>query len=361
MCRMFFSVCVVVLCSFSIWGQPQYQINVYPNQNTILFPNSTFSPVSLKLPHGTWNVSASFNNTHAGGDIDRVFLWTQTGEITTQWPRGHAIHEAIGTEITELSFPTPSGLDSIQVFLFFVDGSNLGDNYGTAVVTFQKKPVDPLENPIQVSVYPSINTLLIPTNFPNASLVTLPHGQFTVSTVFNSAHAGGDIDRVFLWAQTGETTSQWPRGHAIHEAIGTDTKILSCPTPSGIPSVQAYVFFIDGGNLSDNSGSATVAFTSQSTKIIAPPPSYVKTILSHNVPNPFSLSTSVIFNLPSQSFVTLKVFDATGREVSTLLSEELPAGNHAKLWNSSSFPNGIYYYRLQTAIFCETKRILLTR
>ncbi|HLP81397.1 MAG TPA: T9SS type A sorting domain-containing protein [Nitrosomonas sp.] len=84
-------------------------------------------------------------------------------------------------------------------------------------------------------------------------------------------------------------------------------------------------------------------------------------VLSQNYPNPFNPSTTISFNLPSKMFVTLKIFDLIGREVSTLASEELPAGYYSKQWNASGFPSGVYFYRLQANAFSETKRLTILK
>jgi len=47
-----------------------------------------------------------------------------------------------------------------------------------------------------------------------------------------------------------------------------------------------------------------------------------------------------------------------GREVATIVSEELPAGTYSRQWNAANMSSGIYYYRLQTASFVETKTML---
>ena len=83
--------------------------------------------------------------------------------------------------------------------------------------------------------------------------------------------------------------------------------------------------------------------------------------LEQNYPNPFNPATTISFSLPSKSFVSLKVFDALGREVATLLSEELPAGTYSQQWNAASLPSGVYFYRLQSGSFIETKKLVLLR
>jgi outer membrane protein assembly factor BamB len=83
--------------------------------------------------------------------------------------------------------------------------------------------------------------------------------------------------------------------------------------------------------------------------------------LAPNFPNPFNPRTTITFSLPSQLLVTLKVFDALGREVSTLVSEELPAGTHTRQWNAADLPSGIYFYRLHAGSFSDTKKLLLVK
>ncbi len=83
--------------------------------------------------------------------------------------------------------------------------------------------------------------------------------------------------------------------------------------------------------------------------------------LSQNYPNPFNPTTSISFSLPSKSFVSLKVFDILGREVATLVYEEMPAGSYSRQWNATNMSSGIYFYRLQAGSFTETKKLILLR
>jgi len=83
--------------------------------------------------------------------------------------------------------------------------------------------------------------------------------------------------------------------------------------------------------------------------------------LNQNYPNPFNPSTTISFNVPSKSFVLLKIFDELGREVSTLVSKELTTGQYAQLWNASGLPSGVYFYRLQAGSYTETKKLVLLK
>jgi hypothetical protein len=83
--------------------------------------------------------------------------------------------------------------------------------------------------------------------------------------------------------------------------------------------------------------------------------------LNQNYPNPFNPSTVISFNLPSKFFVTLKIFDLMGREVATLVSEELSMGNYTRQWNAANISSGVYFYRLQAGKYTGIKKLVLLR
>jgi hypothetical protein len=83
--------------------------------------------------------------------------------------------------------------------------------------------------------------------------------------------------------------------------------------------------------------------------------------LDQNYPNPFNPSTIISFGVANNAFITLKVFDALGREVSTLVSEELAAGTYSRHWDAANVASGVYFYRLQVGEFVGTKKMVLLR
>jgi hypothetical protein len=83
--------------------------------------------------------------------------------------------------------------------------------------------------------------------------------------------------------------------------------------------------------------------------------------LSQNYPNPFNPSTTIAFALPSRAFVKLKIYDLLGRELATLVSEELPAGNYTRQWNASNMSSGVYFYRLEAGSSLQTKKLILLK
>lgn len=83
--------------------------------------------------------------------------------------------------------------------------------------------------------------------------------------------------------------------------------------------------------------------------------------LAQNYPNPFNPKTNIRFQLPKDSFVSLKIFDLLGTEVSTLINEEQSAGIHDIDFNASDLPSGIYFYRIQAGNFIDTKKLILLK
>lgn len=83
--------------------------------------------------------------------------------------------------------------------------------------------------------------------------------------------------------------------------------------------------------------------------------------LHRNYPNPFNPSTTIQFDIPKLSKVTLKIIDMLGREVATLVDEQLHPGEHKVIVDSRTLPSGVYFYRLQSEEFSATKKLLLMK
>lgn len=83
--------------------------------------------------------------------------------------------------------------------------------------------------------------------------------------------------------------------------------------------------------------------------------------LSQNYPNPFNPNTLISFNIPVQSNVKVKVFSMLGKEVETLVNKELSAGNYSINFDASNLSGGVYFYKLETESFSETKKMILIK
>jgi hypothetical protein len=83
--------------------------------------------------------------------------------------------------------------------------------------------------------------------------------------------------------------------------------------------------------------------------------------LSQNYPNPFNPVTNIEFNIPDDGFVTLKVYDAAGKEVSVLVNENKVKGSHKVSFNASGLSSGIYFYKLEASTYSQVKKMTLIK
>jgi len=92
--------------------------------------------------------------------------------------------------------------------------------------------------------------------------------------------------------------------------------------------------------------------------------------LSQNYPNPFNPSTKIKFDLPKSNFtlnevkglmVKMSVYDILGKEITTLVNESLKPGSYEVEFDGSNYPSGVYYYKLTSGDFTETKKMVLIK
>lgn len=83
--------------------------------------------------------------------------------------------------------------------------------------------------------------------------------------------------------------------------------------------------------------------------------------LLQNFPNPFNPKTEIVFSVPEKTFVRLLVYNALGQLVTTLADQDMEAGSHHVVLNANNWSSGIYYYRLETPNFVQTKKLLFVK
>ncbi len=198
----------------------------------------------------------------------------------------------------------------------------------------------------------------------------------------NIIYAGTDINGVYIstdngtsWAQTSlnnrKIRSLAMRGNNIF--AGTDTSGVYISTNNGASWVQKneglinlraesllisgnYVFAGTYGNgVWKRPLSEVIGILPISNEV---PNQF---FLSQNYPNPFNPNTVISFQLAVNSFATLKVYDILGREVATLVNEQLQPGTYEVDWDGTNFPSGVYYYKMIADDFTETKKMVLIK
>ena len=83
--------------------------------------------------------------------------------------------------------------------------------------------------------------------------------------------------------------------------------------------------------------------------------------LNQNYPNPFNPTTTITYSISEQANISLKIFDVLGKEVKVLLNERKPKGSYRIEFDASTLPSGIYFYRLQSGNYLETKKLVLLK
>ncbi len=103
--------------------------------------------------------------------------------------------------------------------------------------------------------------------------------------------------------------------------------------------------------------SAFGVFTGVGTNNEVPTEAY----LSNNYPNPFNPSTRIEYAIPKNSFVTLKIYDNLGREISTLVNEMKSAGKYSIDFNANNLAAGVYFYKITSDNFTNVKKMILVK
>ncbi|MBS4029493.1 MAG: T9SS type A sorting domain-containing protein [Ignavibacteriales bacterium] len=83
--------------------------------------------------------------------------------------------------------------------------------------------------------------------------------------------------------------------------------------------------------------------------------------LLSSYPNPFNPSTTIRFEIPKKSFVTLKIFDEQGKEITTLTSQQYDAGTYNFEWNGSKMASGVYFCKIETEYSSKTVKLSLVK
>lgn len=84
-----------------------------------------------------------------------------------------------------------------------------------------------------------------------------------------------------------------------------------------------------------------------------------KYFLMQNIPNPYNGKTSITFEVPGKTFVSLKVYNMSGNEVMELAGKDYPAGKHVVEFDASNLPGGIYFYTMKADKFTASKKMIL--
>lgn len=181
-----------------------------------------------------------------------------------------------------------------------------------------------------------------------------------------------DYNPYFAFAKT---TSSGGEKYAIAKYDNSGNfQWLAEYTTSNLSISNIYDFTIDneyniyatGSNSANDGDILTVKWSQIITNINNSPKEIPEEyFLSQNYPNPFNPTTTINFSIPDQQFVKITVFDLSGKEIKTLVNELKPAGNYDVTFfgtgDNEKLSSGVYFYRLETQDYSETKRMILIK
>lgn len=149
------------------------------------------------------------------------------------------------------------------------------------------------------------------------------------------------------WAQTYKGNAPGTNGGADFYGIAVDS--------TGSPAVTGRRDSSGNYDIATLKYSATVSITPVSNTI---PSEFA---LHQNYPNPFNPTTNFQFQIVESGPVRITVYDITGKEAALLVNETLRPGTYKAEWNASGFTSGVYFYKLQTEDFLQTRKMILIK
>jgi len=201
------------------------------------------------------------------------------------------------------------------------------------------------------------------------------HNQYT-GWVTGTNFVSKTTDAGYTWVQS-PLPIEVPFGIKFIDAntgwcVGFDnTKGTICKTIDGgatwttekiVTGNKFYEISIINSNKLWVSGNALLAFTDNATSIsqtsVNTPDKFE---MKQNYPNPFNPATKINFDMKKSGFASLVVYDNTGREVQTLVNENLNVGSYSVDFNAGNLTSGVYFYTLTTSDFRETKKMTLVK
>jgi len=200
--------------------------------------------------------------------------------------------------------------------------------------------------------YNTLAALLAATGYEEGSVwysncSSSPTGTFIVTP--DSLPEGGGVVTL-EWTGINATSA------SINPLIGTVATSGTQSTTIDTTTVFALTLEGSGGT---SMYTARVLVGAQSPGI--EPDTLLKFFLIKSYPNPFNTSTTIEFSLPNDCQLSLKVFDALGREIETLAEGIYTRGIHRFQWNAKGMASGVYYYKFTSGSYTETRSMILVR
>jgi photosystem II stability/assembly factor-like uncharacterized protein len=338
-------------------------IYAFDNQNVIVAgeENQTSNSVILQTSNGgeTWQTQ-----TDTMGTLNSIcFVSRNTG-----WLIGKGIFKTTDGGITWHSQRNLIGLNKVQFINenigwasysndSILTTTNGGENWSSYLI----------DSTISVNTFDFVDAnygwmlVYLPSNEGGYGIYRTTNGGTSWSACVNAPAIPYTCIQ-FINKDTG-----WAAGSYVYSTIvkttngGTSWNLENGPSTNTISNI----FILDGntgwavgnGIFKTTNGGGFVAVKEKNNNANIPK----QITLFQNYPNPFNPSTMINYQLPAISYVTLKVYDILGREVKTLINGIQQAGTHSVSFNAAGLSSGVYFYRLNSANFVQTKKLMVIK
>lgn len=182
----------------------------------------------------------------------------------------------------------------------------------------------------------------------NSSMAVWEGITYTDSTVYRAATLPNEVNTRFRNVTFVSDTDLHLAGASL-----TDNSLRGIPVPGILTDIDGTI----RNALFPSRGADEVALVGITNDPVAP--SQFK--LSQNYPNPFNPVTSINYEIPTSCFVTLKLYDISGKEVATLISGNMTAGYYTARFDAANFASGTYFYTLTSGDTKITKKMVLMK
>ncbi len=278
----------------------------------------SFTDLSTNNPD-TW--SWDFGDGGTSTTQNPSYTYNSAGTYTVTLTAGNCAGSNMATKVDYITVTQPQQQE-VHVENIVVTRENAGGpNYiGVADVTVYDQSGQPVSG---ATVYGFFSD-------PSNDIETGVTNSSGVATLQSAKDRTPPADWCF------EVTDVVASGYTYNSAANVVTKACE----------SGFVYSFNSGNFARTSKESAV-------------PNYFG--LSQNYPNPFNPTTEISFSLPSGSYVELTVYNVTGQKVAVLAHGHFDAGQHTVTWDASGVSSGIYFYRLDTELGIETKKMVLLK
>lgn len=298
---------------------------------------------SVDTCFSTGNVSGGSSNVGGligvnGGNVNNSFWDTTTsGQSTSDGGTGKST-----TQMKTQSTFTNAGWNTT---IWYMDGAV---NDGYPYLSWQNSGGTPL--PIQMTSF-------------SAALLNNDNTELKWATATEVQNAGWEVERKTIIGDQLTVTSPSNRQSLVSNRQWAKIGFVS---GSGTSNSPKNYFFTDqhlfagqyAYRLKQINTDGTFKYSQEVEVVIKAPHMFA---LEQNYPNPFNPTTMISYQLPANGYVTLKVYDMLGREVTTLVNEVKSPGTYEVNFDGSKLSNGVYFYTLNAGNYTATKKLLLMK